>query len=93
MNSLATPNGEVFRTKIKVDRGNYFVIYQPAQVALPFATAELVFSKAFELKDVRQAMENELEHWLASYPVPVMVSASDATGDLVYVVEKIEDPY
>lgn len=93
MNASDGVDDEVFRTKIQEDRGSYFVEYQPAQIALPFATIQLVFPEVFDIKTVRQAMEDELRHWLGRYAVPVMVSSFDAKGDLIGGIGESAEPH
>lgn len=73
----------VLRDRIREDRGHYFVEYQAADCRLPFASVSLVFPEQHERSQVAQAMERELISWLSRYPVPVMVSAFDATEDLI----------
>jgi hypothetical protein len=77
-------DNNVFRDKIKEDRGSYYVSYQPADARYPFAIVQLTFPEdGSDAEAIARAMEKELKIWLARYPVPVMVSAFDAKDDLV----------
>lgn len=79
-------NHKVFRDELKEHRGNYYVIYKPADDRLSFANVQLVFPEVnVEVTAVRCAMEQELNKWLNRYPVPLMVSAFDVKDDLISV--------
>ena len=75
---------KVFREKLKRHRGEYFVVYQPADSRIKFATLSLVFlNDSPNCAGVAAAMESELENWLHRFPVPTMVSSFDAKDDLI----------
>lgn len=74
---------QIFFEKIKEDRGWYFVEYAPPNPSYRFATLQLVIPGKATTKTIAEAMEVELRHWLGRYPIPIMVSAFDAKGDLV----------
>lgn len=77
-------NQKVFRDKLKEHRGEYYVIYYPADVRMPFANIQVVFPHdGFDAQAVARAMEQELDGWLKRYPVPVMVSAFNAKEDVI----------
>lgn len=79
----------VFRDKIQEHRGSYFVIYNPADGDSWLATISLVFPKVtVDVSEVRQAMEQELAHWLNRFAVPVMVSAFDAKDSVVRISDE-----
>lgn len=79
-----TSTRKVFRDRIKEDRGEYYVIYYPADVRMPFANIQVVFPHdGFDAQAVARAMEQELEEWLRRYPAPAMVSAFNAKEDLI----------
>jgi hypothetical protein len=71
---------------IKMDRGWYYVIYQP-----PFTTNNPVFANIdlvildnyIDINNVVSAMEKELKYWIKRYPIPVMISAFDSNNDLI----------
>jgi hypothetical protein len=86
----ATADGDaVFRDEIKEGHKDYFVVYQPADDRITFATVSISFpGEVPEASIVRTLMERELEHWLARYPVPVMVSAFDAADNLTHPCEE-----
>ena len=73
----------LFFETLKVDRGSYFVQYSPPITSSPFATVQLIFSNAVSPVDAATAMEREVIEWLQRYPVPIMVSAFDASGSLI----------
>lgn len=73
---------KLFFCVLKEDRGWYFVEYRPPIPSYRFATLSLVVPKALDVAQVAKAMETELKAWLARYPIPIMVSAFDAKGDL-----------
>lgn len=75
---------EVFWGEIKEHRGDYYVIYQPADVGMNFANLWVIFPGATPATAVAmRTMEHELNGWLKRFPVPVMVSALDAKEDLI----------
>ena len=81
-------NQKVFRDAIKEHRGNYFVVYKPADVNSSLASVSLVFPETtVEATEVRLAMEEELRYWLNRFAVPVMVSAFDAKDSLIHFSE------
>ena len=68
---------------IKEDRGSYFIEYQTPVANNPFATLNVVYPGAFELNQVADSMRTEMVHWLARYPVPVIVSAFDVAENII----------
>lgn len=75
---------QLFFQSTKEDRGWYFVEYRPPIAGYRFATLQLVIlenSKGSE--EIAESMEAELVIWLERYPIPIMVSAFDDSGDLV----------
>jgi len=81
-----TMNSErIFFKSLKEDRGWYFVEYSPPQESFRFATLDLVISDEVDKAKIVQAMQTELLGWIARYPIPLMVSAFDATGNLIYL--------
>ena len=76
----------VFLSTIKEDRGWYFVEYKPPRTGDKFSFLNVVVPGEATPVRVAAAMESELERWLHRYPIPLMVSAFDAKGD-VYQLE------
>lgn len=77
---------KVFRERIKVHRGNYYVSYQPADARFPSASVHLTFlGNGHDVADVKKAMERELQSWLSRFRVPVGVSSYDAKDDFIHV--------
>jgi hypothetical protein len=71
---------------VKQDRGWYFVEYLPPNPGVRFATLSLTIpGEPRPPEDIAKAMEAELIIWLKKYPIPVMVSAFDASGSLLYL--------
>lgn len=68
---------------VKAYRGWYIVEYGPPVYRTPFATISLTIIEPAEPVRVAEAMESELVHWLARYPLPIMASAFDSKGDLI----------
>jgi len=78
--------GDLSFDSLKEPRGWYFVEYAPPIAGNPFALVSLTIlndSAVSAHSRISGAMEHELKHWLERYPVPVMVSAFDAAGDLI----------
>jgi hypothetical protein len=73
---------KLFFSTVKEDRGWYFVEYQPPHPGYRFSMLSLVFPTSAAPSAVAEAMESELTTWLRRYPMPLMVSAFDAKGDL-----------
>ena len=87
-------NPKVFRDEIKEDRGEYYVVYYPADVRKSFASIQVVFPQDdLDTHGVVRAMEQELEEWLKRYPVPVMVSAFNAKGDVISLSDDFDKSY
>lgn len=86
---MPSPEGdqeELLFQSTKEDRGWYFVDYWPPIAGHRFATLQLVIlEKARPLEEIAESMEAELVIWLERYPLPIMVSAFDDSGDLVRV--------
>jgi hypothetical protein len=61
------------------------VEYSPPQESVRFATLDLVIPTDEDKAKIVQAMESELRDWLGRYPIPLMVSAFDATGSLIHL--------
>lgn len=77
---------KVFRQAIKKHRGNYFVSYKPADLGSPIAIVQLTFPRPVaDVKIVKQAMEQELDIWLKEFPIPTMVTAFDASDNVIHV--------
>ena len=70
---------------LQAHREWYLVEYAPPVHGTPFATLSLTVLERPEANRVALAMETELETWLRRYPVPIMVSAFNDTGDLFSV--------
>jgi len=84
MQSPEVENYQLFFQTTKEDRGWYFVEYRPPISGHQFATLHLVvIEKISALEEIAQSMEAELVIWLERYPVPVMVSAFDDSGQLI----------
>lgn len=79
---MNTKAEKIFFDSIKEDRGWYFVEYSPPIPSFRFATLQLVTPDEVKKEDIALAMEVEIKLWLARYPIPLMVSAFDAKGDL-----------
>ncbi|TAJ08485.1 MAG: hypothetical protein EPO61_10330 [Nitrospirae bacterium] len=84
---MPSPEGDqerLFFQPVKEDRGWYFVEYRPPISGYQFATLQLVIlEKAKRLEEIAASMEAELVIWLERYPIPIMASAFDDSGDLV----------
>jgi hypothetical protein len=84
MQSPKVENDQLFFQTTKEDRGWYFVEYRPPISGYQFATLQLVvLEKVRAQEEIAQSMEAELVNWLERYPVPVMVSAFDDSGQLI----------
>lgn len=78
------PN-EVRFEPLREDRGWYFVEYYPPHVGYRFSSVQVVTVENKDRATVAEAMENEARTWLRRYPVPVMVSAFSADGDVLSI--------
>ena len=76
------PSDQIFFDPIKQDRDWYFVEYKPPNPTYPFATLSVVVPGPATPPAVAAAMEGELTLWLQRYPVPLMVTAFDAKGEV-----------
>lgn len=75
---------QLFFHSTKEDRGWYFVEYRPPITGYQFATLQLVIlEKGKGPEEIAVSMEAELVIWLERYPIPIMVSAFDDSGDVV----------
>jgi hypothetical protein len=73
---------EIHFEPIKESRGEYFVEYYPPAPAHRFASLQVIFPENAALTDIATKMEQEVSDWIAKYPVPIMASAFDDSGDL-----------
>ncbi len=74
---------KVFRDEIKESRGDYYVIYHPADLRSPFASLQLIFPHHNADADVVRFMEDECELWLRRFCVPIVVTSFDAKDDVI----------
>ncbi len=73
---------EVRFEPLREDRGWYFVEYYPPPDGYRFASVYVVSVENKDGPIVAEAMENEVRTWLRRYPVPNMVTAFSAEGDV-----------
>jgi hypothetical protein len=78
-------SGKIFFKSVKEDRAWYFVEYSPPDESARFATLDLVILDVEDKVKIAQAMESESQRWITRYPIPLMVSAFDATGSLIHL--------
>lgn len=76
---------KLFFSSVKENRGKYFVEYSPPHHEWRFASLSLTYTEQVEPSQVAREMEEEGRHWLSRYPIPVMVSAFDESGSLIYL--------
>jgi len=81
-NPVNTEPPTLFFKFVKEHRGWYLVEYHPPHKGDRFATLNLVILGQHPAAKVAESMEHELTSWLQRYPIPVMASAFDETGDL-----------
>lgn len=62
-------------SKIKEDRGWYFVEYTPPILNVRFSILELSIIDSPDLETIAIALETEAKVWLSRYPVPIMATA------------------
>lgn len=62
-------------SKIKEDRGWYFVEYTPPMLNHRFSILELSIIDFSDLETIAVALETEAKVWLSRYPVPIMATA------------------
>jgi len=74
---------KLYFSPIKECRDDYFIEYHPPIHGYRFATLHLTYTNDFELNLVAKAMETEAMVWLDRFPIPLMTSAFDKTGDLI----------
>lgn len=76
-------SSQLYFKKIEEARDNGFVEYLPAGIGDLFAALNLSFLGDTDPEHVAQEMERELEHWMARFPLPLMVFSFDRVGDLI----------
>lgn len=76
---------ELLFSTVQEDCGWYFVEYHPPRRGDRFAMLSVVVPGPSSPPAVAAAMESELKRWLRRYPIPLMVSAFDAKGDLYHL--------
>lgn len=82
----STESADVFREIIKERRETYYVTYQPADSRLRFAILSLVYPGSTpDVASIAEQMVHEMAMWLDRFPVPVMVSAFDASDECILV--------
>ncbi|HZM01496.1 MAG TPA: hypothetical protein VFC44_00610 [Candidatus Saccharimonadales bacterium] len=78
-------SGKIFFNSVKEDRGWYFAEYSPPRESFRFATLDLVILNDIDKAKIVHTMETELPGWLSRYPIPLMVTAFDTTGNLIHL--------
>lgn len=68
---------------IKEERESYFVEYQPPVANEKFAMLNLIFPTEVLWERVKELLDEEVEHWLERYSVPLMVWAWDEKEDII----------
>lgn len=69
--------------RVKEHRGSYFVEYHPPASDASFATLCLIFPTPVPPEEVGKHVNEEAEHWLERYPVPLMIWALDDQEDTI----------
>lgn len=62
-------------SKVKEDRGWYFVEYTPPMLNYRFSVLQLSVIELPDLETIATALEAEAKDWLSRYPVPLMATA------------------
>lgn len=72
---------------IQEDRENYYVEYHPINLkSYYFAHLHLVFINIPKTtEEIVDIMEKELTEWLKRFPLPLMVTSFDRTGDKISI--------
>jgi len=68
---------------IKEKRESYFVEYFPPSYQSRYSHLQLVIINVLNLEEIANAMEIELVEFLNRYPIPIMVSSFDKTGQFI----------
>ena len=68
---------------IKENRDSYFVEYQAPVANNAFAILNLMFPSQVAWERVKAILDEEVEHWLRRYSVPLMVWAWDEKEDII----------
>jgi hypothetical protein len=76
---------KIYFSSIKEKRDKYFVEYYPPQHETSFATLSITFLDPFTQQEMVDIMEKEAVIWLKRYPIAIMISAFNDTGDLIYL--------
>ena len=76
-------NEYLYFESIREDRNSYFIEYQPPIGNYKFATLNLVFPSQVIWERVKAILDEEVEHWLKRYNVPLMVWAWDEKEDII----------
>jgi hypothetical protein len=66
---------DILFSKVKEDRGWYFVEYTPPMLNYRFSVLQLSVIELPDLETVATALEAEAKDWLSRYPVPLMATA------------------
>lgn len=62
-------------SKVKEDRGWYFVEYSPPMLNFRFSELQISVIESQDLETIAIALENEAKLWLSRYPVPLKATA------------------
>ena len=68
---------------IRETRGSFFVEYQPPVADSPFATLYIIFPNEVLGDRLCKIFDEEVQHWMRRYPVPLMVWALDDKEDII----------
>lgn len=75
--------GYLYFDNIRETRDSFFVEYQPPVADNPFATLYIIFPHAVLWDRLRKIFDEEVQHWVRRYPVPLMVWALDDKEDTI----------
>lgn len=76
---------KVYFSPVKEIRDRYFVEYHPPAPDHTFATLSITFLATCSHHGIVGIMEQEAVTWLKKFPIALMVSSFDDTGDLIYL--------
>lgn len=66
---------------------NFYCEYSPPNYKGLFATLRITFITNYSIDEIIKIMEKEAEYWFERYPLPLMVSSFDKTGNYINLTD------
>ena len=76
---------------IKEGRDSFYVEYQPPIANNHFATLNLIFPHVVSWERISDLLDEEVQHWMGRYPVPLIIWVLDNEDDIIRPLDRDGD--